>query len=126
MYAHPRPRRGLRPAPASHRGLSPHPRHPPSRLPPGRRPAGVQGHVPDRVCLWRASPERQLLSATAAADTSPKTHSAVLTGAPAPTGWKLAGAIFWHGASPGMARAPQTPSPHPACTHPTGPSPDER
>jgi hypothetical protein len=46
-------------------------------------------------------PERQLgpLRATAAAGISPKTHRAVLTGAPAPTGWKLAGAIFGHDAS---------------------------
>lgn len=88
-----------RPVPTSQWRLSQYPHHPPSRLPPGRRPGGVQGHILDRVCPSRTAPGRQLwvLRATAASIISPKMRSAVLSGAPAPGSRKRASNVFWHG-----------------------------
>jgi RNA polymerase sigma factor (sigma-70 family) len=66
----------------------------------------VEGHILDRVCPSRTASEQQLrvLRATAAI-ISPKIRSAVLSGAPAPSSWKLAGTVFWHGNSPADAFA---------------------
>lgn len=109
MYAYPRPRRGQPSAPVSHRRLSPHPHHPPSRPPPGR-PAGVQRHVPDRVRLRCAALERQLWGTACngrcghlVEDTQRRCTCA---GGLDPRRWRLlARRIRWHGNSAAVAFA---------------------
>ena len=100
MYAHPRPRRGQPPAPSPIAGCQR------IRAIPGLGCILAGGLLafsamsPTAFAYRVPPPERQLgsLRATAAAGISPKTHRAVLAGAPAPAGWKLAGVIFGHDA----------------------------